>query len=70
MTFADRVRALRLSKGITQQQLATDSGIATRTLARLELGEGGVQLTTAAKLAEALGVPLADLVDEPAEAAS
>lgn len=71
MPFADNVRALRLSKGISQQKLANDSGIAVRTLARLELGEGGVQLSTAERLAEALGVSLSELVDdEPAEAAS
>lgn len=37
-TTADRIREAREEKGLTQQELAFETGIAIRTISRLETG--------------------------------
>jgi transcriptional regulator with XRE-family HTH domain len=49
-----------------QEDVAHEAGISTSTLSRVERGLHQPSLPTLRKLATALGVPLADLVD-PAE---
>jgi transcriptional regulator with XRE-family HTH domain len=63
-TFGGRVRALRHSRGMTQDQLAVAVDLQTPGISRIETGQAGVSLTTAAQLAEALGVPLSELFSE------
>jgi transcriptional regulator with XRE-family HTH domain len=46
-----------------QEDLAHEAGISTSTLSRVERGLHQPSLPTLRKLAAALGVPLADLVD-------
>lgn len=46
---------------MTQDQLATAVDLQTPAISRVETGQAGVSLTTAAQLAEALGVPLSEL---------
>jgi DNA-binding XRE family transcriptional regulator len=50
----------RATKGLTQDGLAEQSGVARTTIARAETG-GALNLTTAVKLAKALGVTVYDL---------
>lgn len=69
LTTSKIVRTARESAGLTQQALSTKAGIAMRTLARIEAGED-CTISTLARIASALDVPLADLVTEPTEAAS
>jgi transcriptional regulator with XRE-family HTH domain len=57
-----RVRVLREDLGKTQQQLATQAELALRTLAALE-GGAEVSLTSLRKVAAALGVNVADLLE-------
>lgn len=67
---ATSVRRARLAAGLSQQTLATQAGISLRTLARIERGEDTLVGTLTA-IADALGVPVADLLApvEPSEAA-
>lgn len=53
--FGEAVRTTRLNRGMTQEQLATDSQVGIRTVVRVEQGEG-VMLGTVARLAGALGL--------------
>ena len=55
-----RLKELRRSKGWTQDKLAETSGVAVRTIQRLEAGEDA-SLDTLGLLADALGVPVAEL---------
>ncbi|MDO9475200.1 MAG: helix-turn-helix transcriptional regulator [Pseudohongiella sp.] len=55
-----RVASARLQQNITQAELAEKSGIAVRTLRRLEAGRGG-SIDTLIRLLQALGQ--ADLLD-------
>jgi len=63
-----RVRDARLRAGLSQQSLATQAGLATKTVQRAEQGED-TKLSTLAAIADVLGVGVADLIPA-AEAAS
>ena len=51
-----RLKALRIEAALTQAELADKAGVAANTVARLERDEAEPHMTTARKLAEALGV--------------
>lgn len=55
-----RIDELRRAKGWTQEKLADESGIAVRTIQRVESGQDA-SLTTVTAIANALGVPVRDL---------
>jgi transcriptional regulator with XRE-family HTH domain len=58
---ADRVRVLRQARNLTQQALASQAGLAVRTVANLEAGQDA-SLDTLRKLAAVLAVSVAELV--------
>jgi putative transcriptional regulator len=66
MALCRRVAGLRLMRNMTQAQLATQAGISTGTLIRLEKGEG-VSLDTFIRVLIALGIQgnLAILLPDP-----
>ena len=58
----NRIRALRLAKGLTQDDLARRAGLNPSQLSRLETGRRSTMLmTTARRLAGALEVRIDDL---------
>ncbi|MDP9372679.1 MAG: helix-turn-helix domain-containing protein [Chloroflexota bacterium] len=60
--FGQRVRELRLARGISSQdELGARAGLHRTFIGRVERGETNITLGNIAKLAEALGVSLADL---------
>jgi len=60
---ATRVRALRNRRRMTQQELAAKAGISRGYLARLETARQDPTLTTLEKLAKALRVKVARLLE-------
>jgi transcriptional regulator with XRE-family HTH domain len=60
-----RVRARRQAEAVSLAELARRSGVARATLTELEAGAGNPTLETLYALANALGVPLSDLITEP-----
>lgn len=59
-----RVRELRTAKGWTQEQLADKSGVNQGTISKIETGKtGGIEFDNLERLANALGVNAAFLVD-------
>jgi transcriptional regulator with XRE-family HTH domain len=56
------VRELRTRAGLSALELSRRSGVARGTLAQLESGNGNPTVETLYALADALGVPLADLL--------
>jgi transcriptional regulator with XRE-family HTH domain len=50
-----RIESIRLSRNITQAQLAEEAGVSTRTIRRLEKGEG-VSMDTFIRALKALGI--------------
>jgi transcriptional regulator with XRE-family HTH domain len=56
------LRRLRFAKGMRQQDLAEASGVNRTTIALIEAQGKAADVATAKKLAQALGVELADLL--------
>lgn len=64
--LGDRIRQARARRGMTRKILARDSGVSERYLAQLEAGQGNISIILLRAIAEAMGLPLTDLVrDEP-----
>ena len=64
----DVIRRLREEQGMTSAQLAAKAGIDPGFLSRIENQRGAGSIQTRTKLAEILGVTLADITDfAPAE---
>jgi transcriptional regulator with XRE-family HTH domain len=60
--LAMRLKQLREERALTQERLAKRSGVSHGYLARLEIGMHDPSLSTLAKLAKALKVTVAELV--------
>jgi XRE family aerobic/anaerobic benzoate catabolism transcriptional regulator len=60
--FAERLREVRRSVGLTQRQLAEGAHLSEGYVARQEAGDTSPGLDLMSRLAAALGVPLADLL--------
>jgi transcriptional regulator with XRE-family HTH domain len=56
----DRLRQIRDQAGYSQQELADESGVSQHTISEIELGRRKPQGRTLRKLADALGVEVAD----------
>lgn len=59
---ADNVRRLRQAAGLSQQALSDAADVSRRMLVGIESGDANVSLNTLDRIAEALGVKFADLV--------
>lgn len=62
--IGDNVRAARTAAGLTQEGLAGRAGLDRKTVNRLEQGVTSPLLDHLLVLADAIGVPLSDLVRE------
>lgn len=56
------IRHAREAHGLLQRELAAAARLPLRTIGRIERGEVDVRLSTLAKIAKALGVPLKSLL--------
>lgn len=63
--IAERVRALRAERGLSLDALATRSGVSRSMISLIERGENNPTAVLLARLAQALDVPLASLLDNP-----
>jgi transcriptional regulator with XRE-family HTH domain len=62
-TTAKRLRELRDRRGLSQRDLAEASGVSREYIARIELGQHDPTLSTLEKLARALKVRVARLIE-------
>jgi XRE family transcriptional regulator, fatty acid utilization regulator len=60
------VRQVRLDQGLTVDTLAERSSVSSRTIAYIESGQWNPRLDIIESLAQALGVPLSELVSHSA----
>jgi transcriptional regulator with XRE-family HTH domain len=61
--IGDKLKRQRTRRALTQAQLAERAGVSTATVARIERNEIEPRMTTLSKLAQALGVDPAELVE-------
>ncbi|MBN2492476.1 MAG: helix-turn-helix transcriptional regulator [Planctomycetes bacterium] len=61
--FGQRVRALRTARGWSQEQLAFEAGLDRTYVGGVERGERNLALVNICRLAQALGITPADLMD-------
>jgi XRE family transcriptional regulator, regulator of sulfur utilization len=62
LKLGKRVRALRLDRGWTQEELAYRSGLNRSYMSDIERGRSDVSLSTLQKIARPLGISLAELL--------
>lgn len=60
----ERVRQARARRGMTRKILARDSGVSERYLAQLEGGQGNISIALLRQVAQAMSMPIEDLVRE------
>lgn len=65
VTLGGRVQGLRRDLGLTLQQLADAAEVSVSMLSSVERGRKAPTVVMLARIADGLGVPLADLVAEP-----
>jgi transcriptional regulator with XRE-family HTH domain len=61
--FGEKLREIRLSKGISQEQLANDSNLPPSQISRIETGTINTSLSHICLLARTLKVSLKELMD-------
>jgi XRE family transcriptional regulator, aerobic/anaerobic benzoate catabolism transcriptional regulator len=65
--LGERVRTMRSRRGMSRKVLARHSDVSERYLAQLEAGEGNCSIVLLRRIAEAMSVPVAELVDDRPE---
>ena len=65
-SLAEKLRVLRAQRGLSLLAASKQLGIDRHTLRRVELGTQDPQYPTLAKIAEGYGVPVEELLEEPA----
>ena len=58
--FGERLRELRLSKNLSQEELANTAEIPINQVGRIERGEINTTITTIKVLADALRIPISE----------
>jgi XRE family aerobic/anaerobic benzoate catabolism transcriptional regulator len=62
--LGERVREARARRGMTRRILARDSAVSERHLAQLEAGRGNISVLLLRQIADAMSLPVADLLRE------
>lgn len=71
LSLGERVRRKRNACNYSRRQLSELSGVSERFIAHLELGQGNISVLRLKSIADALDVPLAEIIEdrqEPAKA--
>lgn len=63
MSVNEKIRLIRETKGLTQEQVAEKLGISPTTYGDIERGDNDPKLSKLQKIAEIFEVPLSDLID-------
>lgn len=62
-TVSERVRRLRLERGLYQHELAARANVSTQTVRNIEAGRKEPEVRTLRGIARALGVPFSEIAD-------
>ena len=66
VALGKRIRSLRAIRGMSRKVLAREAGVSERYTAQLEAGFGNISIMLLRRIADAVGLPLEDLIAEPA----
>ena len=61
--FSERLRELRMARGLSQERLAMEAGLARSYVGEVERAQRNISLINITKLATALDVPAARLLE-------
>lgn len=61
--FGEHLQKIRKSKGYSQDRLCNEAGFSRGTVSKIEAGKVDPQLTTLARIAETIDVPLKKIID-------
>lgn len=64
MTVGEKIRAARTAQGLTQDELGGRCGIAGANIRKYELGKANPKYKTLIRIADALKIPVTDIVDD------
>ncbi len=64
-TNGNSIRDLRYERGLTYRELAAKAGVNYSTIWRIEHGERGGSVALLKRIADALGVPVAEITIDP-----
>lgn len=59
--LGERIRSIRIERGLTMEELAADADMEYKQLSRIEKGEVNTSISRVFSLARALGVKVRDL---------
>lgn len=62
MSVGERIRQIRWKKGVKLEELGAKVGLTAAAMSRYELGQRKISVELAARIAEALGVPIQALL--------
>lgn len=68
MEIGNKIKELRIQKGLTQEELADKTGLSTRTIQRIENGDVDPRIYTLNSIAEALNIDYEELIKEEVKA--
>src|SRR3984957_9156644 len=63
----EKIRTMRSRRGMSRRALATQAEVSERYLAQLETGTGNCSITLLRRIAEALNIAVAELIDDRPE---
>lgn len=67
LLFGARLRELRVARSLTQESVALESGISRNQIIAVEWGRSSLAVERVFDLADALGVPVNELLMEPTQ---
>lgn len=63
-TIGNRIKSIRISKGISQQQLAADCNFEKSNMSRIEAGRTNITVYTLFVISKALNVSIQELLNQ------
>lgn len=67
INYSERIKSLRKSKGLTQQQLADQTGLSLRTIQRVEKGTEEISGYSLNQISKVLDIPLEQIIMQNAD---
>lgn len=67
LRIGSRIKSLRVSRKLSQAQVAESSGVSSKYIGEVERGEANISIELIGRIAQALNVPMADIMEHEHE---